>query len=197
MLGEPSKDVLELTVIAERNGQRLLDLINDILDIDKIESGNLSLSPEALRLDELVRESLILNRAFAERFKVRLEPQGELSPASVDADHKRLVQVMTNLLSNAAKFSPEGGAVEVAMEDRGSAVRVSVHDRGPGIPENFRNRIFSRFAQADSTVTRQKSGTGLGLAISKRLIEMMNGRVGFSDREGGGATFWFELPKHA
>jgi len=197
VLGEIDKDVMELTVIAERNSQRLLDLINDILDIEKIESGNLSLAPEALRLDELVRESLVLNRAFAERFKVRLEPKGELAAASVQADHKRLVQVMTNLLSNAAKFSPEGSAVEVEMKDYGQAVRVSVHDRGPGIPENFRHRIFNRFAQADSTATRQKGGTGLGLAISKRLIEMMNGRVGFGDREGGGSTFWFELPKQA
>jgi len=197
VLGEIDKDVMELTVIAERNSQRLLDLINDILDIEKIESGNLSLAPEALRLDELVRESLVLNRAFAERFKVRLEPKGELAAASVQADHKRLVQVMTNLLSNAAKFSPEGSAVEVEMKDYGQAVRVSVHDRGPGIPENFRHRIFNRFAQADSTATRQKGGTGLGLAISKRLIEMMNGRVGFGSREGGGTTFWFELPKQA
>jgi signal transduction histidine kinase len=101
---------------------------------------------------------------------------------------------MTNLLSNAAKFSPEGDAVEIRMEESGPDVRVEVQDHGPGIPEAFRSRIFGRFAQADSTASRQKGGTGLGLAICKRLIEMMHGKIGFEDRPGGGTTFWFELP---
>jgi signal transduction histidine kinase len=137
---------------------------------------------------------MVLNKAFADRFKVRFELDGELAARHVVADHKRLLQVMTNLLSNAAKFSPEGDAVKIAMIQDGWAVRVAVHDRGPGIPEAFRTRIFGRFAQADSTATRQKGGTGLGLAICKRLIEMMQGRIAFEDRPGGGTTFWFELP---
>jgi PAS domain S-box-containing protein len=196
-LGEVSADVAELTGVAEKNGQRLLDLINDLLDIEKIDSGKLVLKPERVRLDELVRESMVLNKAFADRFKVRFEVEGELASRHVTADHKRLLQVMTNLLSNAAKFSPEGDAVKVAMIEDGWAVRVAVHDRGPGIPEAFRTRIFGRFSQADSTATRQKGGTGLGLAICKRLIEMMEGRIGFEDRPGGGTTFWFELPASA
>jgi PAS domain S-box-containing protein len=197
VLGEVDKDVAELTGVAERNGQRLLDLINDILDIEKIESGKLSTVPEVLSLDELVRESLVLNQGFAERFHVRFQLGGALLPVRVNADRKRLLQVMTNLLSNAAKFSPQGEAVEVTMEDLGERVRVSVLDRGPGIPESFRSRIFGRFAQADSSVTRQKGGTGLGLAICKRLIELMDGRIGFADRELGGTVFHFDLPKHA
>jgi signal transduction histidine kinase len=196
VLGDIDKDVLELTTIAERNGQRLLDLINDILDVEKIESGKLTLAPEVLELGELVGESLTLNRAFADRFKVRLSTMGELAPVKVNADRKRVLQVMTNLLSNAAKFSREGTAVEVAMAASPDGVRVEVHDTGPGIPESFRNRIFGRFAQADMSYTRQKGGTGLGLAICKRLLEMMGGRIGFSDRAGGGTTFWFELPRH-
>jgi signal transduction histidine kinase len=111
------------------------------------------------------------------------------------ADRKRLLQVMTNLLSNAAKFSPERDAVEIRMTESRSYVRIEVQDRGPGIPEAFRARIFGRFAQADSTASRQKGGTGLGLAICKRLVEMMRGRIGFEDRAGGGTTFWFELPR--
>src|SRR5438874_745220 len=197
VLGEVPKDVGELTEVAERNGQRLLDLINDILDIEKIESGKLTLNPQVIRVDELVREAIVLNKGFGERFKVRFEPRGQLSPREVAADHKRLLQVMTNLLSNAAKFSPEGEVVEITTEEQGPWLRVAVHDRGPGIPEAFRSRIFGRFTQADSTTSRQKGGAGLGLAICKRLVEMMQGRIGFQDRDGGGSTFWFELPSHA
>src|SRR4051812_22045601 len=197
VLGEVPKDVAELTEVAERNGQRLLDLINDILDIEKIESGKLTLNPEVIRVDELVREAMVLNKGFGDRFKVRFEARSELSAREVTADHKRLLQVMTNLLSNAAKFSPEGQVVEITTEERPDCLRVAVHDRGPGIPEAFRARVFGRFNQADSTTSRQKGGTGLGLAICKRLVEMMQGRIGFQDREGGGTTFWFELPRHA
>jgi PAS domain S-box-containing protein len=196
VMGDVDKEIGELTVVAERNGQRLLDLINDILDIEKIESGKLTLQPEVIPVDELVRESMVLNKAFGERFRVRFESHGDIPERKVQVDRKRLLQVMTNLLSNAAKFSPEGGVVDISTEDAGAAVRVAVHDRGGGIPEAFRARIFGRFAQADSTATRQKGGTGLGLAICKRLIELMHGRIGFDDRPGGGTTFWFELPRH-
>src|SRR3954471_28749 len=197
VLGDVPKDVMELTEVAERNGQRLLDLINDILDIEKIESGKLTLMPEVIRVDELVRESVLLNKGFGDRFKVRFEPRGALTAMEVNADRKRLLQVMTNLLSNAAKFSPEGEVVEITTDEVAGHLRIGVHDRGPGIPEAFRQRIFGRFNQADSTTSRQKGGTGLGLAICKRLIEMMHGRIGFEDRPGGGTTFWFELPRHA
>ncbi len=196
VMGEVDKDVSELTLVAERNAQRLLDLINDILDIEKIESGKLTLAPEVMQMDELVRESMVLNKAFGERFKVRFESRGDVPDRTVHADRKRLLQVMTNLLSNAAKFSPEGGVVEISTEEKDGQVRVGVHDRGSGIPEAFRAKIFGRFTQADSTATRQKGGTGLGLAICKRLIELMDGHIGFDDRPGGGTTFWFQLPRH-
>jgi PAS domain S-box-containing protein len=195
VMGEVEAELGELTTVAERNAQRLLDLINDLLDIEKIESGKVTLAPERIRVDDLVREAIMLNEGFGKRFKVRFEPRGALPGRHVLADRKRLLQVMTNLLSNAAKFSPEGSVVEISAEDAGSKVRIAVHDRGSGIPEAFRSRIFGRFTQADSTATRQKGGSGLGLAICKRLIELMQGRIGFDNRAGGGTIFWFELPR--
>src|SRR5688572_17676696 len=196
VMGKVEREIAELTEVAERNGQRLLDLINDILDIEKIESGKLALAPELIPVDALVEEAIVLNKGFAERFRVRFQAHGDTAERKVHADRKRLLQVMTNLLSNAAKFSPEGGVVDITTEDAGPNVRIAVHDRGGGIPEDFRSRIFGRFTQADSTATRQKGGTGLGLAICKRLVELMHGRIGFQDRAGGGTTFWFELPRH-
>jgi CheY-like chemotaxis protein len=154
----------------------------------------MSLTPEPVQLDELLSEALTLNQGFADRFSVKLRLEGEVPRVMVRADRKRLMQVVTNLLSNAAKFSPPNGSVDVMVGLRERAVRVGVGDRGPGIPEAFRSRIFGRFAQAHSADAKIKGGSGLGLAISKRLVEMMQGTIGFEDRAGGGTTFFFELP---
>jgi PAS domain S-box-containing protein len=198
MLGDLPKDQDELVEIAEKNSKRLLDLINEVLDIEKIESGRMSLTPEPVALEELLREAVQLNQGFADRFSVKLRLEGEqrdeMRGLMVRADRKRLMQVVTNLLSNAAKFSPPNGAVDVMISRHEGRVRVGVGDRGPGIPEAFRGRIFGRFAQAHSADSRIKGGSGLGLAISKRLVELMQGEIGFEDREGGGTTFFFELP---
>jgi CheY-like chemotaxis protein/anti-sigma regulatory factor (Ser/Thr protein kinase) len=141
-----------------------------------------------------VRQSLEANSAYATQFNVVFELLQDGDDAIVSVDSLRLEQVLANYLSNAAKFSPPNEIVNVQVERQFGYVRVTVSDKGKGIPEEFRNRIFQKFSQADSSDTRQKGGTGLGLAICKEIIERMGGKVGFDSQPGHGAAFYFELP---
>jgi len=181
--------------MASQNGERLAALINDILDLEKIESGRMDLELKILDVGEFLHHALDINRAYADRHGVYFKLADPLPAVSVNADPDRLLQILTNLLSNAAKFSPQGGSIRVAAEAIEGSVRVSVTDEGPGIPEEFRGRIFGKFEQADGSDTRQKGGTGLGLSICKALVEKMGGHIGFQSAPGAGATFWFELPR--
>ncbi|MCC6472194.1 MAG: PAS domain-containing sensor histidine kinase [Burkholderiales bacterium] len=183
----------ELVSIAMNNCERLVRLVNDILDSERMSSGKLVLKVEALDLAALAARALRENEGFARSHgvSVTLDAPG---PAPVRADPDRLLQVVTNLVSNACKFSPQGGVVEVGVEGGEERVKLTVGDRGPGIPVAFRQRIFGRFAQAESADTRRSGGTGLGLSICRGIIERLGGRIGFEERPGGGTTFWFELP---
>lgn len=185
----------ELVEVARRNGERLLCLVNDILDIAKIESGKMDFHIEPLELVSLVTETLAATAEYAARFGVRLVLAPAPPVVRVAADRGRLTQVLTNLLSNAAKFSPSGDCVEVAVTRHAGRVQVAVIDHGPGIPPEFHDRLFEKFAQADAGHTRAQGGTGLGLSISKALIECMGGSIGFQTRIGAGSTFCFELPE--
>ena len=179
--------------IAQQNSQRLGLLIGDLLDMEKLVAGQMSFQLHGLPLLPLLEDALRSNQAYADQLGVRFE-LGEQAAVTVKVDELRLQQVLANLLSNAAKFSPAGEVVILSSRRLGDEVRVSVRDFGPGVPQTFRQRIFQKFSQADSSDTRQKGGTGLGLAISKDLIEHMNGRIGFDSELGQGACFWFELP---
>ena len=190
---EKAQSLLE---IAHKNSERLVGLVNDILDIEKIESGRMEFRQDRLDAGVLVGQAVEANQAYAAQhhvdYRVVSDGVGVTLPVQGDAD--RLIQVLTNLLSNAAKFSPSGGVVDVTVEGSGGQVRIGVRDRGAGIPEAFRSRIFQRFAQADASDVRRKGGTGLGLSIAKAIVERHGGRIGFEAAEGGGTRFWFTLP---
>ncbi len=180
--------------IALRNSERLVRLINDLLDSEKLEAGHLTLAPRSLELMPLIEQALESTRPYADQFGVAIEIAETLPATRVTGDGDRLVQVITNLLANAAKFSPPGGTVTIRVTTSNGSVRVAVEDRGPGIPEPFRPRVFERFAQADSSDGRHRGGTGLGLSIAKALMEQMGGSIGYETGAAGGTVFAFQLP---
>jgi PAS domain S-box-containing protein len=190
-LPEPAARLIR---IAQSNSQRLVRLINDILDIEKIESGQIAFKFKRLSMRSLVEQVIEANRGYADGFHVRVRLDADATAGEVYGDPDRLAQVVTNLLSNAIKFSPPGDEVVVAISERDEIVRIAVRDHGRGIPHEFRPRIFEKFAQADATDGRQKGGTGLGLSIVKQIVIRLGGTIGFEDAAGGGTVFWIVLP---
>jgi len=182
-----------LVDIAHKNSDRLVRLINDILDIEKIESGQIAFDLQRLALKPLVEAAIEANRAYADGFGVTIDFTGEEVAVRGDAD--RLTQILTNLLSNAVKYSPAGGEVAVTLTVAAGRVAIAVRDHGPGIPDDFRSRIFSKFAQADASDIRQKGGTGLGLSIVQELVRRHQGCVSFESHAGWGTEFRVELPE--
>ncbi|NJD89154.1 MAG: PAS domain S-box protein [Betaproteobacteria bacterium] len=193
--GELPEEAKPLVDIALQNSDRLWRLVNDLLDIEKMSAGHVSFRIEPLDWRALLREAVEASRGLMQQFDVsfELEPVEELR---VLGDPDRLSQVLSNLILNAAKFSPAGGQVTVgAGRAPGGGVRTRIRDRGPGIPESFRSRIFQPFSQADSGDNRASTGTGLGLAISREIVTRLGGAIGFEDAPGGGTVFWFDLPE--
>jgi PAS domain S-box-containing protein len=184
----------KVVTIAERNTIRLIGLINDILDIEKLEAGKLDMEITDVALSSVFERSEQAVNTFAANNGITLDIQP--GPFMVHADGDRLVQVLVNLISNAVKFSPKGAAVTVTSEEiPGGLIEVHVTDRGRGIPESFRNRLFQRFQQVEASDAKKKGGTGLGLAICKGIVEQHGGTIGVESEEGKGSTFWFRIPK--
>lgn len=189
-LPDTAKKLLD---VARRNSDRLALLINDLLDMEKIEAGKLHFNLARQPIMPLVEQSLDTNAGYAIAHRVQFKLVRATPNAHARVDANRFLQVMANLLSNAAKFSPAGVDVEVSVTVTQGLVRIAVRDRGPGITTEFRDCIFQKFRQADATDTRAKSGTGLGLAISKAIVEGMEGTIGFDTEIGVGSVFYFEL----
>jgi len=196
VLGDLPGKALSLLFIAQRNCVRLVRIIDELLDLRKLESGKLSLKLSPIPIFITVEGVVEAHRPEATLAGVTLHLEGLNENPQVSADPERLAQVLTHLLSNATKFSSMGGRVVISVIREPGLVRVSVSDQGPGIPENFRNRIFQRFAQADASASRTAQGTGLGLSVSKQLVEAMGGSIGFESEIGKGSTFFVTLPAH-
>jgi PAS domain S-box-containing protein len=182
-----------LVNMALNNCERLTLLINDILDMEKLESDKQRFDVRRMDVSELVTRSLEENAGFAQSLSVRFVTPEPPCRADILVDPSRFLQVMANLLSNASKFSPAGSVIEVTARCAQGRVRVAVRDYGKGIPPEFQSRIFQKFSQADSSDSRSRTGTGLGLAISRAIVERLGGHIAFETGPGG-TTFFFELP---
>lgn len=193
-LGDLSDKIMDLLNIANNNCLRLITLINDILDIEKIEQGKMHFEIETLELMPLINNAIELNLQYAQKNGINLKLTNKLENVFVRVDNDRFMQVITNLISNAVKFSQKDFPVEISVNKIDSKIQVAVTNYGNEIPEEFKNRIFQKFAQADSSDSRQKGGTGLGLSISKAIIEKFGGSISFVSKDKR-TVFHFELPE--
>lgn len=189
-------EAMVLVDMAYRNGKRLSVLINDILDFEKLDAHQMQFHSHPVALGDFLKHAIELNEIYAERYHVSFVLEPVPAGLMITADENRLLQVMTNLLSNAAKHSPPQREVLISARNRTGIVRVSVTDHGSGVPEEFKPHIFGKFSQAQPQPSgaRKKEGTGLGLAISKAIVEQMGGHIGFDSVAGEGATFYFDMP---
>ena len=190
-VGALSDEAVEVVAIAERNAVRLIALINDILDLERLETGTIELQFAQVPVESTLRRAMESLATFGQKHGVTVEAPEVSSIIWADAD--RIVQVLVNLLSNAVKFSPSGGVVTIGVELRESWIEFRVTDRGRGVPVAYRRAIFERFRQVETSDAREKGGTGLGLAICKSIIEQHGGTIGVESEEGVGSTFWFRI----
>ena len=184
----------ELAATALRNTERLIRIVNDILDLSKIEAGHMQVRKSTLALAGIVAEASEALQQYAVDHKVTLDASGLDGLPPVSADPDRSTQVLVNLLSNAIKFSPEGGTVRITARREGAMLRTSVMDAGRGIPRDRQHLLFQRFQQMGESYQQKKPGTGLGLAIARAIVELHGGEISVSSDEGRGSTFSFTLP---
>ena len=196
-LGELSQPAQEMVTLAHNNSQRLANLINDLLDIEKMTAGKVSFDYQWVNVADQLKLAKASIDTYSPDQQVITKLPEDITSVQIQVDPQRFQQVIANLLSNAIKFSPANGLVTLSAKLDKGRVRISVEDQGEGISEEFRGQIFQRFAQADSSDQRNKGGTGLGLAISKELVEKMGGIIDFSPNEPLGSIFWLEFPCRA
>lgn len=194
VLGEVPDDIYKLISIAFNNAKSLLILINDILDIEKIEAGKLDYHLTDVNISELLSQAVENTRAYGEQYEITFKLNINDNNTCIKIDRERMLQVMNNLLSNAAKFSPVGGVVEIVSGLHKGMLRISIADHGVGIPESFQSQLFDKFTQATNYDINSRGGTGLGLSISKAIVEEHAGVISFDTEENKGTTFYVDLP---
>jgi PAS domain S-box-containing protein len=185
---------IELVDIARRNGDRLVRLVNDILDVEKLETGKFEMSLGPIDLGAALTDAISANTSYAARFNVDFRLSGDVHLPYVMADANRLAQVMANLMSNAAKFTRPNTSVEIRAKANGQFARIEIQDCGHGIPDSLKPHLFEKFRQGDHSNTREREGSGLGLNISRQLVDLMHGEIGFFSEAGVGTTFYVDLP---
>jgi signal transduction histidine kinase len=188
-LDDDSRDLISA---AHRNADRLLALVNDLLDLERVGSGELAIVKQDCDLDAALQRAVETVRPIAADAGVALSSMA--TSLRLHADQERLGQVAINLIANAVRFSPRGATVSIGVSSGGGRVRVTVDDQGPGVPVAFRQSIFEPFKQVQGSAAHKKGGTGLGLAISQAIVAGHDGVIGVEDAPGGGARFWFEVP---
>lgn len=191
LVSENNGKVKKWVEIIKRNAETSLRLISDILDMERIVEGKLQLQLTKNYIDELIQNSLDSHLHIATAKKILLKANPSRSEAIL-CDKDRVAQVLSNLISNALKFTPENGSVTVEARETDDEITISVKDTGPGVPDDKKLKIFERFAQLEN---KQRTGIGLGLYISKTLVESHAGKIWVTSQPGSGSTFWFTLPK--
>jgi PAS domain S-box-containing protein len=194
-VGQLPQNAMNLIQLANTNAERLHKLINDILDFEKLEYGGMLFKIETFNLFPQIQKAITFNAGYADKFNVQLQFIGEFhEQLQVHIDEHRFIQILSNLISNAIKFSHKNGIVEIYLNIYKDRVRINIQDYGIGIDEEFNEQIFKKFTQADASGTRRYAGTGLGLSLAKNMIEKMGGEIGFTSRLGQGSIFFIELP---
>lgn len=194
VMGKLSDNAVKRVRGAEGSADRLLRLINDLLDYDKYESGQFTLNLQSHSIQEIAYSSIVSIESLIEAKHLTTNVEGTDFAVNVDAD--RLTQAMVNILSNAVKFSPDGGTIKIITRQKNNYVLVEIADQGPGIPDDYKSHVFERFKQVESEAHKHK-GTGLGLPIAKQVVEAHEGQIGVRDNDGGGTLFWFTVPMEA
>ncbi len=198
IIGDIPEKYTKMIEIAENNSVRLLNLVNDILDLEKIKQNKMEFNMEVSEVIPLVKNSIDMNRPYGKQFQVEymLKSNINLQGYKINVDKSRFMQVFSNLLSNAAKFTLSGDVVEIFIDKEGDAIKFFIIDHGRGIPEESQKKLFRKFNQVDASATRKRGGSGLGLSITKAIVEKMGGEIGFTSKEGVGTTFYFILPEY-
>jgi len=194
VVGDVNEKIAPMLDIAYRNTDRLLEIINDILDMAKLETGKVKFQIKAVELVSFIQQNIELNQGLASQYNVVLSVHTELAEGWVDTDEGRLNQVLNNLLSNAIKFSDNNDSVEVSLSLNQSYFRLAVIDHGPGIHKDYQPFLFKKFTQEQATLTRNVGGSGLGLAITKELVEQLGGVLSYTTKPGEGTAFFIDLP---